>query len=66
MATNLNIDEELLVRAQKAGGLKTKKATVNEALREFVQRRKQAEILKLFGSVEFDEDYDHKKGRTRR
>lgn len=66
MATNLDIDAKLLVRAQKAGGLKTKKATVNEALREFIQRRKQAEILKLFGSVEFDEDYDHKKGRTRR
>lgn len=66
MATNLNIDEKLLVTALKAGGLKTKKATVNEALREFVQRRKQAEILNLFGSVEFDEDYDHKKGRIRR
>lgn len=66
MATNLDIDAKLLVRAQKAGGLRTKKATVNEALREFIQRRKQAEILKLFGSVEFDEDYDHKKGRTRR
>ena len=66
MATNLNIDEKLLVTALKAGGLKTKKATVNEALREFIQRRKQAEILKLFGSVEFDEDYDHKKGRIRR
>lgn len=66
MATNLNIDEKLLVVALKAGGLKTKKATVNEALREFIQRRKQAEILKLFGSVEFDDDYDHKKGRIRR
>lgn len=66
MATNLNIDEKLLVKALKAGGLKTKKATVNEALREFIQRRKQAEILKLFGSVEFDEDYDHKRGRIRR
>ncbi len=66
MATNLAIDEELLAGALKAGNLKTKKATVNEALREFIQRRKQTEIIKLFGSVEFDPDYDHKKGRTRR
>ena len=66
MATNLAIDEELLAEALKASGLKTKKATVNEALREFVQRRKQAEILKLFGTVEFDPKYNHKKGRTRR
>jgi len=66
MATNLNIDEKLLAQALKAGGFKTKKVTVNEALREFIQRRKQAEILKIFGSVEFDPKYDHKKERIRR
>ncbi len=66
MATNLAIDEKLLADALKVGDLKTKKATVNEALREFIQRRKQTQILKLFGSVEFDPDYDHKKGRARR
>jgi Arc/MetJ family transcription regulator len=66
MATNLAIDEKLLADALKAGELKTKKATVNEALREFIQRRKQKEILDLFGSVEFDRNYDHKKGRTRK
>ena len=64
MATNLAIDPKLLEDAQKAGNLKTKKDTVNEALREFIQRRKQAEILKLFGTVDFDPDYDHKRGRN--
>ena len=66
MATNLAIDEKLLTDALRVGELKTKKATVNEALREFIQRRKQTEILELFGSVEFDRNYDHKKGRTRK
>ena len=66
MATNLAIDEKLLADALRVGDLKTKKATVNEALREFIQRRKQIEILKLFGSIEFDRDYDHNKGRARR
>ena len=66
MATNLAIDPKLLEDAQKAGNLKTKKDTVNEALREFIQRRKQAEILKIFGSIDFDPDYDHKKSRTRK
>ena len=65
MATNLAIDPKLLEDAQKAGNLKTKKDTVNEALREFIQRRKQAEILKLFGTVDFAPDYDHKIGRSR-
>jgi Arc/MetJ family transcription regulator len=66
MATNLAIDEKLLAQALKASGLKTKKATVNQALREFIQRRKQKEIVKIFGTIEFDAKYDHKKGRARR
>lgn len=66
MATNLAIDEKLLEDALKIGDFKTKKATVNEALREFIQHRRQAEILNLFGTVEFDRTYDHKKGRARR
>lgn len=66
LATNLNIDEKLLAQALKVGGFKTKRSTVNEALREFIRRRKQAEILKIFGSIDFDPSYDHKKGRTRR
>ena len=66
MATNLAIDENLLLDALKAGKLKTKKDTVNEALREFIQRRKQAEIIKLFGSIDFDPKYNHKRGRRGR
>ncbi len=65
MPTNLAIDETLLSEAQKAGGLKTKKATVNQALREFIQRRKQQDTLKLFGKIDFDPDYDYKIGRQR-
>ena len=65
MPTNLAIDEILLSEAQKAGGLKTKKATVNQALREFIQKSKQLDTLKLFGQIDFDPDYDYKKGRHR-
>jgi len=66
MATNLAIDDRLLEEALKAGGHKTKKDTVNEALREYIQRRKQAEILGLFGKVEFEPSYDYKRQRKRR
>ena len=65
MPTNLAIDEILLSEAQKAGGLKNKKATVNQALREFIQKSKQLYTLKLFGQIDFDPDYDYKKGRHR-
>ncbi len=47
MATNLSIDPDLLDAAWKAGGLKTKKDTVNLALKEFIQRRQATDILSL-------------------
>jgi len=66
MATNLAIDERLLEEALKAGGHKTKKATVNEALEEYIRRRKQLEVVKLFGKIEFDPRYDYKRQRKRK
>jgi len=65
MATNLAIDDGLLEEALEAGGHKTKKATVTEALREYIQRRKQTRILDLFGKVELDPGYDYKRQRRR-
>ncbi len=65
LATNLAIEDELLARALEVGGEKTKKATVNKALREFVARREQQRILELFGTLEWDEDFDYKRERAR-
>ncbi|TCK59382.1 type II toxin-antitoxin system VapB family antitoxin [Seleniivibrio woodruffii] len=66
MATNLAIDDKLLTEAQKISGLKTKKDTVNTALKEFILKRKQEEILPLFGTIDYDEDYDYKALRNRK
>jgi Arc/MetJ family transcription regulator len=66
MATNLAIDDKLLNQAKKIGGLKTKKDTVTLALKEFISRRKQEKITDLFGSIEYDPDYDYKKLRYRK
>lgn len=63
MATNLAIDQNLLEEAQKLGGKKTKKETVNEALIEYVQRRKQKKVISLFGQVDYESDYDYKRER---
>ena len=65
MPTNLAIDDRLLDEAVRVGGHRTKKATVTEALEEYVRRRKQTRLLKLFGKVEFDPAYDYKKQRRR-
>ena len=66
MATNLAIEPELLNKALEVGGEKTKKATVNRALREFIARREQERLLELFGKFDWDEDYDYKQERVRR
>lgn len=66
MATNLGIDEELLAEALELGGLGTKKATVNEALRRYVQRLRQLQAIEKFGQFDWDPDYDYKKERRRK
>ena len=58
MVTNLNIDIELLKSAQEVGGFKTQRETVNEALREFILKREQKRIVELFGTIDYQEDYD--------
>jgi Arc/MetJ family transcription regulator len=63
MPTNLAIDDQLIEEARKISGLKTKKAVVTEALKEFIQRRQQMEAIKLFGKIDFSPDYDYKTRR---
>lgn len=65
MATNLAIDDTLIVQAVKAGHHKTKKEAVTAALQDYIARKKQAAIIDVFGSFDFDEHYDYKKARTR-
>jgi hypothetical protein len=66
MATNLAIDDALLEEARRIGGQKTKRATVTEALSEYIQRRKQQQIIELFGKLDVDPKYDYKKQRRRK
>ncbi len=63
MATNIELNEKLLSKAMRLGGMKTKKAAVNEALAEYVRRREQLKVVELFGTVEYDSTFDYKKQR---
>lgn len=65
MPTNLAIDDELLAEALRLGGRRTKRETVNEALAEYVRRRKRRNFVKLFGTINFRPDWDYKKARQR-
>ena len=60
MATNLAIDDWLIEEAKLVGKHRTKKGAVTEALMEYIQRRKQSEILRIFNSIDYDQDYDYK------
>jgi Arc/MetJ family transcription regulator len=66
MASNLDIDMKLLDEALSLGGLRTKKATVNQALREFIARRRQLDALEELGTFEFDPSFDYKAQRAAR
>ncbi len=66
MATNLALDEKLLEEVKRLGGHRTKRAAVNEALQEYVTRRKQKKILEIFGTLEWDSKYDYKGARKRK
>lgn len=66
MATNLSIDEKLLDEAKELGRFKTKRETVNTALQEFIQRRRQLEVLSLYDSIDYNADYNYKAERKKR
>lgn len=65
MATNLSIDPDLIDRALKVSGERTKKAAVTRALEEFIARRKQKDLLELMGKLEWDKSFDYKAERSR-
>jgi len=66
MPTNLALDDALINEARQIGGHKSKKEAVTAALKEYIQRHKQAEIIQLFGKIDFDPTYDYKKERARK
>jgi Arc/MetJ family transcription regulator len=66
IATNLDIDQDLLEQTVKAWGFKTKKEAVNTALSELLKKKKRLELVEMFGKVDYRPDYDYKKLRSRK
>lgn len=58
MRTNIVIDDKLMKEALKLSGLKTKKETVEEALKLLVQRKRQERIKKLRGKLQWEGDLE--------
>ncbi len=58
MRTNIEIDDDVLREAQNVAGTKTKRETVDYALREVAARQKRLDILKLRGKIAWEGDLD--------
>jgi Arc/MetJ family transcription regulator len=65
MATNVSLDSDLIERALRVSGERTKKAAVTRALEEFIGRRKQKRIRDLMGKLEWDRSLGYKVDRSR-
>jgi Arc/MetJ family transcription regulator len=65
MLTKLAVDDALLREALKVGGKRTKRETVNEALAEYIRRRRRRHFAKLFGTIDFRKNWDYKAARRR-
>jgi hypothetical protein len=66
MATNLDLDPALVDEAVAVGGRRTKKEAVTEALQEYIARRRQARMVSLFGTIDYDPKHDYKQQRRKR
>lgn len=58
MRTNVEIDDKLMKEALKLTKLRTKRATIEEALRVLIRLRRQESIRELAGKVRWEGDLD--------
>ncbi len=63
MVNNLKIDEKLLEEALALSNYPTANLLIEAALREYIQRRQQLKVLDLFGTIDYEDDYDYKQQR---
>jgi Arc/MetJ family transcription regulator len=54
MRTNILLDENLIERAKKLTGIKTKREVVQEALRTLILLREQAEVRQFRGKLKWE------------
>jgi Arc/MetJ family transcription regulator len=63
--TNIELDDDLIAQVQHLTGLRTKREVVDAALRDFVARLQQRQVLALAGEGLIDPAYDVRAVRAR-
>jgi len=66
ISTKLAIDPDLLDRAVRVSGERTKEAAVTQALQGFIARREQRRGAALLGKLKWDRWFDYTADRFRR
>ena len=64
MRTNIVIDDQLIQDALRLGGFKTKKETVEEALRLLIRLKQQEQIRKYRGNLHWEGDLERMRTDT--
>ena len=64
MLTNLSIESSLIEEACQLSDQLSANEVATQALREYIQRRKQLKLLDLFGTIEYHDNYNPIEHRT--
>jgi Arc/MetJ family transcription regulator len=56
MRTNVVLDDNLIEKAKRLTGIKTKREVIQEALRTLIQLREQADVRALRGKLHWEGD----------
>jgi hypothetical protein len=64
MRTYLDVNDALMREAKKLEKDKTPSEIATAALQEYVQRRKQPQIFSIFGTIDYEANYDYKRERS--
>jgi hypothetical protein len=63
MPQSLNLNETLIQEAMAIDSSADLEMVIEMALREYIQRHQRLKILELCGTIDYDDDYDHKAQR---
>jgi hypothetical protein len=64
MPTPLNLNPDLLQEALDLNRETPIETLIETALRAYIDQQKRLQVIELFGTIDYDEDYDYKQQRA--
>ena len=65
MTKSIELDENLVKEALALGQHSNINLLVETALKDYINKYKREKIIELFGTIEYEENYDYKKQRNK-